>query len=428
MFLYRPLALVLMCLTLGLPFSSSAQAADIELGKALKEIFIKGSLDDDKLFMVLGMERAREIFGQAIQNAVDIEELKDWGRDSAAMLATQGRRTWNRNHDGDVVDHLGQAAQLSMETADDIYKWPWRSLKKIPNAFKVGMNDAREARANANNSVSGTLAFSGLAAWTSVKGAYYLVVEAPVTFVAALATTALAVPATLAYEAIRLPIALTIAATGKVIRLGYMASKAIVMGAVAVGTIAYSALSTGVAMAATTIAAAAVGAFRLTIKLVKLPFKFFKRGLVKTATTINYRQLSEFADSLPQLISPNILKKLGVNPDFTVAETRFEDHKAVIKLASNLRDDKDALVIRLGIDFNQDKEQQFLTIESYLLGSHFRALKAETGLKTRELRTVVENNLATMIGNALLIFQMGDQQEEQQQEQETIASELAMAI
>lgn len=420
MHLTKRLSLALLTLIMSISFVPKAQA-DIELGKALKEIFVKGSLDGDKLFMVLGMEKAREIFGRSMDQAIDIEELKDWSSDSARMIANQGRRVWNSNHDGDTIDHLGRATRLSVETADDIFKWPWRSLKKIPGSFQVGMNDAREARANASNGVAGTIAFSGLATWTTVKGAYYLVVEAPVKFVAALATTTLAVPATLAYEAIRIPLALTLGATGKVIRLGWMATKAIVMGSVALGTITYSAISTGVAMAATTVAAAAVGAFRVTAALIKMPFRFFKKGTVKVSTTINYKRMNELADALPGLLSSDILTKLGVNPDLSVGEIVVEDYKTVIKYKSNLNSEKDSLVIRLGIDFNSDKDKQFLTIEAYMKNAHFKELKEVTDLSSRKLKKVIENNLENLLGHALLIFQGDDSEEEK-------TTEIALAV
>lgn len=410
MHLTKRLSLALLTLLMTISFVPKAHA-DIELGKALKEIFVKGSLDGDKLFMVLGMEKAREIFGRSMDQAVDIEELKDWSADSARMLSNQARRVWNSEHEGDAVDHLGRATRLSVETADDIFKWPWRSLKKIPGSFKVGMNDAREARANASNGITGTVAFSGLATWTTVKGAYYLVIEAPVKFVAALATTTLAVPATLAYEAIRIPLALTIGAVGTVVRLGWMASKAIVMGSVALGTITYSALSTGVAMAATTVAAAAVGAFRVTAALIKMPFKFFKKGNVKVSTTINYKRMGELAEALPGLLSSDILAKLGVDSDLSVGEVVIEDYKAVIKYKSKLNEEKDSLVIRIGIDFNSDKEKQALNIEAYMKMAHFKELKEVTDLSSRKLKKVIENNLENLLGNALLIFQGDDTKE-----------------
>ena len=419
MLMHKRLVLGLLTLVMSIGFTPKAHA-DIELGKALKEIFVKGSLDGEKLFMVLGMEKASEIFGETMKDAVDIEELKDWSSDSARMLQNQAGRIWNSEHDGDAVDHLGRATRLSVRTADDIFKWPWRSLKKIPGSFKVGMNDAREARANASNGITGTVAFSGLATWTAVKGAYYLVIEAPVTFVAALATTTLAVPATLAYEAIRIPLALTIGATGAVIRLGYMATKAIVLGSFALGAVTYSAISTGVAMAATTIAAAAVGAFRVTAALIQMPFRFFKKGTVKAQTTINYKRMEELADALPGLLSNDILAKLGVDTDLSVGETRIEDYKAVITYKSKLDSDKDALIIKVGITFDSNKENQFLNIEAFMKNGHFKALKKATDLSSRKLKKVIENNLENLLGQALLIFQ-GDDKEEK-------STELALAI
>lgn len=420
MLLKRSLTLGVLSLILSVSFAPQAKA-DIELGKALKEIFVKGSLDGEKLFLVLGMEKASEIFGTSMREAIDVEELKDWGSDAARAIRNQSNRVWNSEHDGDTVDHLGRATRLSVETADDIFKWPWRSLKKIPGSFKVGMNDAREARANANNGISGTVAFSGLATWTVVKGAYYLVIEAPVKFVAALATTTLAVPATLAYEALRIPLAITFGVAANVVRLGWVASKAIVMGSVALGAISYSALSTGVAMAATTIAAAAVGAFRVTAALVKMPFRFFKKGTVKVSTTIKYDRMTELAEALPGLLASDILAKLGVDSDLTVGEVRVEDYKSVITYRSKLNADKEALVIRVGIDFNSDKDNQFLNIEAYMKNGHFKALKEVTDLSSRKLKKVIESNLENLLGEALLIFQGDDVKDIK-------SNELAMAI
>src|SRR5690606_32700705 len=114
--LSKSLFMAMLALVLSFGMNNTARA-DIELGKALKEIFVKGSLDGDKLFMVLGMEKAREIAGNAMGHAVDIEELKDWSSDSARMIQNGAHRLWNSEHNGDVVDHVGDAARLSVETA-----------------------------------------------------------------------------------------------------------------------------------------------------------------------------------------------------------------------------------------------------------------------------------------------------------------------
>jgi len=372
--------------------------------------------------MVLGMEKASEIFKDTIKYAVDVEELKDWSEDSARMVRNKAGRVWNADHQGDIIDHTGRAARLSVETADDIFKWPWRSLKKIPGSFEVGLNDALEARANASNTLSGTLAYSGLATWTVVKGAYYLVIEAPTKFVAALATTTLAVPATLAYEAIRLPIAIAFGVGGKVLRLGWIATKAVVAGAVALGAISYSAITTGAAIVATTVAAGAVAAFRLTVKTLQLPFRIFKKGMVEAQTSINYRKMQDFAETLPGLLSSDILAKLGVNNDLGLAEVTIEDYKAVIKLRSKLDDEKEALVIKVGITFNSNKDEQNINLQAFLKLGHYKKLKSDTGLSGRKLKRVIENNLENLLGQALLQYQNSEKEIEQQE------SKLALAM
>ena len=417
----KSLMLGLITMVMSLGFNPTAHA-DIELGKALKEIFVKGSLDGDKLFLVLGMEQAGRIFNSAMENAVDVEELKDFSEDAARAIRNQSQRVWNANHDGDVIDNVGRAARVSVESADDIFKWPWRSLSKIPGSFKVGLNDAREARANANNSVSGTLAYSGLATWTLVKGSYYLVIEAPVKFVAALATTTLAVPATLAYEAVRLPIAIALGVGKGVIRLGWIATKAVVMGSVALGAVTYSALSTGAAAIATTAAAVTVAAVRLTAKIINMPFTIFKKGMVEAQTSINYRDIKDFSEVLPGILSSDILSKLGVDNDMTVADIRIEDHKAVITLRSKLDADKEALVLKVGITFNTNKDEQNLNLQAFLKLGHYKQLKKATGLSGRKLKRVIENNLENLLGQALLIYQNDEDKTDSK------AAELALAI
>lgn len=419
--LTKSISLVVLTLVMSLGFTNKAHA-EIELGKALKEIFVKGSLDGDKLFLVLGMEKAKEIFGNSMKEAIDVEELKDWSSDSARMIRDGAERVWNNGHNGDIVDHVGDAARFSVDTADEIFKWPWRSLSKIPNSFSVGLNNAREARANASNSVAGTLAYSGLATWTLVKGSYYLVVEAPVKFVAALAATTLAVPATLAYEAIRLPLAITFGVTGKVLRLGWIATKAVVMGGVALGAITYSAITTGIAATATTLAAASVTAFRITAKIVQFPFRVFKKGMVSAETTINYEKMTDFAEKLPSVLSKDILEKLGVDSDSAAIESRIEDYKSVITIRSKIDPKKEALVIKVGIKFNSNKDEQNITLESYVKPGHFKALKKATDLSSRKLKKVIENNLENLLGQALLSYQNDDQDSQEK------STDLAMAI
>ncbi|MCP4913429.1 MAG: hypothetical protein GY909_09925 [Oligoflexia bacterium] len=364
-----------------------------ELGLTIKEIFVKGSINDDKLFMVLGLEDGAKIFKNIGKEAIDLEELKDIGADTARSVGRTARRIYNGGN-GDVLDHVTEAARFSVENPSDIYKSPWRSLSKIPTSYKVSMEQARDARANSSNSAAGLVKYTGLATWAHVKGAYYLVVEAPAKLVGQLAARALAVPAVLAYDAISIPLGFTISMAGKALRVGYQATKAIVLGAAAIGTISYSAISTSLAAVATTTSYLAIGAVKITIKALALPFRIGQRARLKTETEVNYEKLTQLGEEFAKNSPLTILEELGLSTEYTVS--KIQDYKGTITFGSKLAK-KFGMKLKLSIKWNTDKSKQNTVVTSYFSKKHFNALMKKTGLNKKQLKEVLLSKVTDLV-------------------------------
>jgi hypothetical protein len=367
-----------------------------ELLPTLKEIFVKGSINNDKLFMVLGFEKASKIFKDSIKEAVDIEDLQDIGNDTARSARRYGDLIYNGAHDGDIIDHVGAAGKFTVENAPNIFKSPFKTLKKIPGHYKITMEGAREARANSSNSVLGVTKYAGLAVWANVKGAYYLVIEAPAKFVGHLAATALAVPATIAGAAIGIPLGFTIEMGFKAIRLGYQATKALVAGAVALGAIAYSGITTTIAAGGTLIAFGAMGAVKVVAYTVSLPFKGFRRAGIKVSTSVNYKKLRALADSYIKTMDQDELKNLGIDTDAEVTVKKMSDYKAKLVFKS-AKTEKDALTLILLPKFDADKSKQNIDVEGYFTVKHFKAVKKEMGSSSKAAKVFLRTGLERSI-------------------------------
>ena len=80
----------------------------------------------------------------------------------------------------------------------NIFSKPWDSLKKIPESYREDFDLAAEAYHKSDSRVAGAVKYSGIAVWANIKGAYYLVIEAPVKMVANATAVALLPAAALA--------------------------------------------------------------------------------------------------------------------------------------------------------------------------------------------------------------------------------------
>lgn len=370
-----------------------------EIASTLKEIFLKGSINGDKLFMVLGFENGKEVFKDSLQAAIDIDDLRDLGSDTARTFSRTGKYVWNKEHDGDIIGNVGDAAKYSVENIPNIIQSPWKSLKKIPGSYKVSMQQARESRANASNSVFGATQFAGHAVWANVKGAYYLVIEAPAKFVGNLASTALAVPGVIALEAIGIPLGFTIGIGMKAIRVGWQASKAIVAGAIGIGALTYSAISTTAAASATLLAAGAIGAVKITLKVVSFPFTIGRKVRTRLNTDVNYKRLKEYAAKLISTVKPEYLEAMGL--DSSAAISNIKEYKGKIKFLSNkTKKKKVGLTLNVGIEFNSDKSKQNLEVSGFVGSKHFKAMKKVTDVSSEALTTLMREIMKKIINES----------------------------
>ncbi len=229
----------------------------------VKEVFLKGSIDGDSMFMVLGTADGFKMSKDMMKDAINMEDLTKLG---------------------DEIDDVKDAAK----GFQNVLKKPWKSLKKIPKAYKVDLQKAQDAYYSADTQISGVLKYSGWAVWAQVEGAYYLVIEAPVVMAAQTIGHSVAV----AWEIT----ALSLRVTWDVIKpaFAFIASTAVMT---------YATLSSGIATTATLIAAGGVAAFKGGKWLiVEMPSKLFKPVSVEIATNYNYDEQEKLAEKVKSFL------------------------------------------------------------------------------------------------------------------------------
>ena len=277
-------------------------------GNTVKEIFMQGSIDGNSMFMVLGFERASEIAGNAARNAIDIENLRDIRRDAQDAGGDVVRGLWNSEHDGDMVDAVSSGARFSSSQAKKILANPLKSLAKIPNAYKTQFQHAREAYYETDNQILASVQYAGHAVWANVEGAYYLVVEAPIRMVTHLLGAAIGVPGAVALQAAGIALRFTVDAIGLTFKIGGQLIRTVANAAVGIASLVYSGVSTGVAIAATSIAAGAVGAVNGVAWLVSAPIKAWNGTYIKLQVERNDRSL----DQITSLLSEDDISILSI--------------------------------------------------------------------------------------------------------------------
>ena len=78
------------------------------------------------------------------------------------------------------------------------------------------------------------------------------------------------------------------------------------------------------------------------------------------------------------------------------------DYKAKIKIKSNLlKKAKTAMIIKVGIDFNSDKEKQNINLSTYVKPKHFNALKKKLGLSSKELKDLLKNTFEKVLNDVV---------------------------
>jgi hypothetical protein len=274
---------LLLCLV---TVSASTEPAGADESKGILqtagEVFLKGSIDGKHMFMVLGMQDAAKATKEIIKWAVKGEDLVELGHD-----------IYNGEHRDDLVDAVRDGARVSRKVAPHILKAPWKSLKKIPNAYRVNFDRAQDAYYGSSNSAVGVLKYSGWAVWANIEGAHYLVVEAPLVLAGSAVVTAAAVPAALAWQG------LVIAWDAGCIAFKFTAGVA----AIAVVN-TYGIITSSAATVITLLAAGGVATFHGGKWLVyEIPRSFFHPVMVVNDTSFGYDQQERLAKIAGEVLS-----------------------------------------------------------------------------------------------------------------------------
>lgn len=225
-----------------------------QLAYTVSEVFLRGSIDGQSLFIVYGVENM-------------VNHMSDWLPHAIGMndLRAIGNGFYNSENKNDYVHAFNTGVretadylEISGRTIPKIFEWPWRSLKKIPEAYKVSFQNARDSYYASENILEGSLKYGGHAVWANVQGAYYLIIEVPVT--AATATLLSATYLGLAAQAI--PNKLLFQTVENGFQIAYRAVKfGFVTGTTAVAA-SYSVVSSTTAAVVTFGAGVGVGAYQ----------------------------------------------------------------------------------------------------------------------------------------------------------------------
>ncbi len=190
--------------------------------KTIKEVFLKGSIDGKKMFLVFGVQNAAEGIKDMMTDVIQERELRAIAHD-----------VYNKEHDDDYAGEFKDGVRAMKNHAPQILQAPWDSIQKIPHAYQVSFASARDAYYNSKNPIAGALKYSGFAVWANIEGAYYLIIETPIEFAYELLSTALAVPMRLALQTVELAWDLSWTATKTVVRFAFCTAFSVIGGAYA---------------------------------------------------------------------------------------------------------------------------------------------------------------------------------------------------
>lgn len=356
-------------------FSTAALAEN-----PVTEIFAKGSIDGKKLFLVLGFENSTEIFKSSMKNAIDIDDLQDIGS-----------KVYNSNHHSDIIGYAGagarfteRAARKSLDFGGKAFTSPWRSLKKIPQSYAYSMGNAVNSMYSNSNPVLGAMGFAGHAVWANVKGAYYLVVEAPVK--AAAYTTGSVGSA--AAAALAVPTMVTLRVAGIALSLTWEAVETVgtVLGGAA--TMAYSAISTTAAATGAVVAGAAVAVFNGGKWLVTAPFNLGKAVKVKQDTGLSMHKIEDLSAAIETSMPSELIESLGLSGQ-AVVEKQGRYSSKLVFMDSN--EEREALVVEVKVRGGK------LEARSHVTKDHFKALQAQSDVGEDELKENVKEAIETSL-------------------------------
>jgi hypothetical protein len=291
-------------------FAQDAEKKEQNLIQTVGEVMLKGSIDGKSIFMVYGLgDMAEDV--KSIGKSMDLKDVIDM-----EGLEETGLAIYNKDHIGDIVGTVkmgAKAVKPSLNFAKDglenIKDFPLKSLKRMKNSHQVSFENAREAKAGADNELTGVIKYSGHAIWAHTKNAYFLIVEVPVVAAAAVLQTlsgvvgaALAVPGAIVLSALKITFQAAGTAISTTVRIGWRGLKVGAMGVMA----AYSTVSAGVATVATLVAAGGVAIVKGTkFVIVDLPKKLLRPASAKVATDIAFEEQEEFAKRALETIKTN---------------------------------------------------------------------------------------------------------------------------
>lgn len=319
----------------------------------IKEVFLKGSIDGDQMFMVLGMEKGTKISKKILETMINGDDLADI-KDSAVSI-------------GDAIVDM-----------QDIVKQPWKSLKKIPQSYKVDFERAQAAYYGADNQIAGVLKYSGWAVWANVKGAYYLVVETP--------TVA-------AYQIVESGVVTAWRITGLGFTIAGKAVKAALGVIASAAVMTYSTVSSSVATTATLIAAGGVAVFKGGKWLiVTMPSQFVRPVHAQIATGEDYttqealaKKVAEFTQEHTDLFGANAMVIFDINKYKSEFEVRLVNEKSKAFKAFSLR----TFIKNQKIFFKLEATRDYLRFEKHL--------EENDGMSGRELKQKIQLHLSQIL-------------------------------
>lgn len=357
-----------------------------DIGKTLKEIYLKGSIDGKSLFMVYGFEKASKDMSHIMKNAVSMKQLRNIGK-----------AVNNKDHDGDYVDAVKEGADITSDIIDqypedvkDYMKWPWKSIKRMKKSYKISFDNARDAYYHSSNPIGGSVKYAGHAIWANVKGAYYLVVEIPVTTAAAIGVTV--------GEGALIPLAVPLAVVIQTLNVAwktfvFLARTAIVVPfkvtvAAVEGTYAF--ISTTTAATVTLVAAGGLAVYKGARWLVyTLPKKFTSPIEVQAGSQVGVDDQEEYAAKVSKNLEQSVLSN-----DLKLTQQKIKEYTSKFTLSSGTI--AKAVSISLGIDHQKVK------VSALASKAFIKSLKTE-GRTRDEVKQEVEELLQKIVDQIIAI-------------------------
>jgi hypothetical protein len=303
----------------------------------------------------------------------------------------------------EIDDALQAGAEFSKKMAinlkdqlPNVVRAPGKSLKKIPGAYRVNFDRARDAYYSTRSPAVGGLKYAGWAAWANIQGAYYLVIEAPVITVgevlwtAGHATlTALGVPGALLFHGLEIAWDPTSAALRTVWAGTRIALEATAGVIASVATLSYSVLSSGTAVALAGITAGGIARFKAgRYVFYRGPRSFFYPISLTRETGLAFDQAQKVGEELEKILPQAELPYVGR----VVMDSQVDEYRSRFSLRNPT---KKPVVIQ--VEVRQRKVQVTLEAScSYL--KLVRDLPEFEGATKEEIITVLENQLSALLG------------------------------